>query len=82
MISKLTHALKNFIYGATTYDYVIDLMHKQFLHECLFQAVIFGDRYGIPTSNYYRLRLLPLLMKKFPLFDREILKEKDLLEKL
>jgi hypothetical protein len=82
MISKLTRALKSFIYGATTYDYVLDLMYKQFLHECLLQAAIFGDRYGLPISNYYKLKLLPFLVKKFPLFDREILREKDLLEKL
>jgi len=82
MISKLTHALKSFIYGATTYEYVLDLMHKQFLHECLFQTSIFGDRYGLPISNYYRLKLLPFMMKKFPLLDREIMREKDLLEKL
>jgi len=81
MVSKLTRALKSFIYGATTYEYVLDLLHEQFLHECLLQVSIFGDRYGLPVSNYYRLRLLPFMVKKFPLFDKEILREKDLLEK-
>lgn len=72
---------KDFIYGATVYDYTVELKHKMFQHECILAMVIFGDRYGFPITNYYRFRILPYWIRKLDLFDKEILKEKDLLEK-
>ncbi|MEM2197392.1 MAG: hypothetical protein QW290_09960 [Sulfolobales archaeon] len=82
MISRIINMVKGFIYGATTYDYVIELRSKEFQYECLLQAIVLGDRYGIPSSHYYRLKLLPYWVTKLKHFDREILREKDILEKI
>ncbi|MGB9727215.1 MAG: hypothetical protein ACPLZF_02295 [Nitrososphaeria archaeon] len=79
---RFKDAAKDFIFGMTTYDYTVELKHKMFQHECILEAVIFGDRYGFPTSNYYRLRLLPYWLKRLNQIDKEILREKDVLEKL
>jgi len=79
---KFRELVKDFVYGATTYDYTIELKHKMFQNECILEAVVFGDRYGFPTSNYYRLKLIPYWMKRLNQIDKEIFREKDILEKL
>jgi hypothetical protein len=53
-----------------------------FQHECILEAIVFGDRYGFPISNYYKLRLLPYWIERLTQFDKEILREKDILEKM
>jgi hypothetical protein len=81
-LKKFEKLIKDFVYGLTTYEYTIELTHKMFQNECILEAVVFGDRYGFLTSNYYRLKLLPYWMKKLNQIDKEILREKDILEKV
>ncbi|GEM_PF-1043212 len=79
---KFKKLIKDFVYGATTYEYALELEHKMFQHECILGAVVFGDRYGFFISNYYKLRLLPYWIERLTQFDKEILREKDILEKM
>ncbi len=58
-MNPLGSRLKNFLFGATTYEMVKSLEERKVLEEYLSTLITFGDMLGYPISFYYRLRLLP-----------------------
>jgi len=80
-LGRFKKIVRDFVYGATTYQYVLELKRKIFHHDCMLQIAVLGDRYGLPTSCYYKLKLLPYWVREIREMDKEILREKDILEK-
>ncbi|MEM2373837.1 MAG: hypothetical protein QXI11_05285 [Thermoproteota archaeon] len=79
-LKNFKRIIKDFVYGATTYQYVLELERKIFHNECILEIAVLGDRYGLPTSCYYKLKLLPYWITRLNEMDKEILREKDVLE--
>jgi hypothetical protein len=68
-----------FIYGATTFDWVRDMQRERGQVERLFVLITFGDLIGIPIlPPYYTLRLLPYVVPTLNRWKRSLLRERDL----
>ena len=68
-----------FLYGATTFEWVRDMRRKRGEIEQLFVLVTFGDIIGIPIlPPYYTLRLLPYIVPAINRWKRSLLRERDL----
>jgi hypothetical protein len=71
--------LGEMIYGATVYEMVRDLHKERGMIERLFILVIFGDLLGVPIlPPYYALRLLPYVVPNISVWQRSMLRERDL----
>lgn len=79
---KIKAAIKDFLFGATTYDMVRSLEEKMLYARYALMLVTIGDRLGYPISAYYRLRLLPYWMPYIQAWKHDLLREKDITEKL
>lgn len=74
--------MKNFLFGATTYDMVKSLEERKVLEEYLLMLATLGDMFGYPISSFYRLRLLPFWFPRLEKWMRFMLSKKDIIEKL
>ncbi|NIV34427.1 MAG: hypothetical protein GWN58_34700 [Anaerolineae bacterium] len=75
---RTAHAAREFIYGATTYDWVRDLRRQRGEVERLFVLITFGDIIGLPIlPPYYTLRLLPYVVPAINRWKRGLLRERD-----
>jgi len=81
-IRKLKSAIKNFIIGATVYDLLQTVRKRREYIEYLFMMTIFGDLLGYPVSSYYKLRFLPIYFSKLDLWKKNLLRERDITEKV
>ncbi len=81
MPGRLWRALKDILYGMTTYEMVRDLNKTRARLEHLFVLVTMGDLVGIPIlPPYYALRLLPYVLPSITGLRRSLLRERDLTE--
>ena len=81
MPGRFLHALKDILYGMTTYEMVRDLNKTRARLEHLFVLVTMGDLVGIPIlPPYYALRLLPYVLPSITGLRRSLLRERDLTE--
>ena len=72
-------ALREFIYGMTTYEFVQQAREMHASMERLFLVGVFGDMLGVPIlQSYYGLRLLPWVVPEIEAWKREVLRERDL----
>ncbi len=79
--AKLRQASKfagEFIYGATTYEWVNDTRRQRGEVERLFALITFGDILGVPIlPPFYTLRLLPYIVPSIERWKRSMLRERD-----
>ena len=81
MPGRFWRALKDILYGMTTYEMVRDLNKTRARLEHLFVLVTMGDLVGIPIlPPYYALRLLPYVLPSITGLRRGLLRERDLTE--
>ena len=74
-------ALKDILYGMTTYEMVRDLNKARARLEHLFVLITMGDLVGIPIlPPYYALRLLPYVLPSLTGLRHSLLRERDLTE--
>jgi hypothetical protein len=72
------HVACEFLYGATTFNWVCDLRRERGEVERLFVLITFGDIVGIPIlPPYYTLRLLPYVVPTINRWKRSLLRERD-----
>lgn len=77
-IRRVRKALGEFIYGATTFEWVRDLRRGRGELEHLFVLITFGDLVGLPIlPPYYTLRLLPFVVPAINRWKRSLLRERD-----
>ena len=77
-LRRTAHAAVEFIYGATTFDWVRDLRRERGEVERLFVLITFGDIIGLPIlPPYYTLRLLPYIVPTINRWKRSLLRERD-----
>ena len=77
-IRQARSALGEFLYGATTFDWVRDLRRGRGELEHLFVLITFGDLVGLPIlPPYYTLRLLPFVVPAINQWKRSLLRERD-----
>ena len=79
---KIRHAVtavREFLYGVTTFEWVRDMERKRGEVERLFVLITFGDIVGVPIlPPYYTLRLLPYIIPTINRWKRSLLRERDL----
>ncbi|MBU0511467.1 MAG: hypothetical protein KJ638_07180 [Chloroflexi bacterium] len=78
---KLRQASKfagEFVYGATTFEWVNGMNRERGHVERLFVLITFGDLLGVPIlPPYYTLRLLPFVVPVIERWKRSMLRERD-----
>ena len=78
-IHHTVQAIREFLYGATTFEWVRDMQRKRGEVERLFVLIAFGDIVGVPIlPPYYTLRLLPYIIPTINRWKRSLLRERDL----
>ncbi len=77
-IKQAMNALREFMYGASTYEWVTEMRRERGQVERLFVLITFGDLLGIPIlPPYYTLRLLPYIVPLIEGWKRSMLRERD-----
>ena len=77
-LRQVAHAVRDILYGMTTYDWARDLRRERGEVERLFVLVTFGDLVGLPIlPPYYTLRLLPYVVPVINRWKRSLLRERD-----
>jgi len=72
-------ALREFVYGMTTYEFVQQAREMRHSMERLFLVGVFGDMLGVPIlPSYYGLRLLPWVVPEIQHWKRDMLRERGL----
>ena len=72
------YAVREILYGMTTFDWVRDMQRERGEVERLFVLVTFGDLVGLPIlPPYYTLRLLPYIVPTINRWRRGLLRERD-----
>ena len=78
-LRKCGRALRDILYGMTTYEMVRDLRKVRARLEHLFVLITMGDLLGIPIlPPYYSLRLLPYVVPCIEGWRCCLLRERDL----
>ena len=78
-IRQAVRAVREFLYGVTTFEWVRDMQRKRGEIERLFVLITFGDIVGVPIlPPYYTLRLLPYIVPTINRWKRSLLRERDL----
>lgn len=71
-------AIREFLYGATVFEWVRDVRRERGEVEQLFVLITFGDLVGLPIlPPYYTLRLLPYVVPTINRWRRSLLRERD-----
>jgi hypothetical protein len=77
-VHRAATAVREFLYGVTTFDWVRDLRRERGEVERLFVLITFGDLIGLPIlPPYYTLRLLPYIVPTINRWKRSLLRERD-----
>ena len=72
-------ALREFLYGMTSYEFEQHAVEVRASMETLFMLVTFGDMIGVPVMPpYYGMRLLPFLVPQVSSWKRRVLREREL----
>jgi len=70
-------ALREFLYGMGSYEFVRHAMEERAARESLFMVVTLGDVVGVPVMPpYYALRLLPYCVGDVAAWKRRALRER------
>jgi hypothetical protein len=78
-LRKCGRALRDILYGMTTYEMARDLGKERARLEHLFVMITMGDLLGIPIlPPYYSLRLLPYVLPRIEGWRCCLLRERDL----
>lgn len=71
-------AVREILYGMSTYEWVRGLQRERGEVERLFILVTFGDLLGLPIlPPYYTMRLLPYIVPVIHRWRRSLLRERD-----
>lgn len=74
-----SQALREFIYGMTTYEFVQQALEMRGSLQRLFLVGVFGDMLGVPVlPSYYGLRLLPFVVPELEGWKRSLMRERQL----
>ena len=72
-------ALREFLYGMTSYEFEQHALDLRRSMETLFMLVTFGDMLGVPVlPPYYGLRLLPYVVPQIAGWKRRLVREREL----
>ncbi len=72
-------ALREFLYGMTSYEFDRHALELRASMETLFMLVTFGDMIGVPIlPPFYGLRLLPHVVPQVSSWKRRVLREREL----
>lgn len=72
------HALREFIYGMTGFEFEQHAIEMRATMESLFMAVTFGDMLGLPIiPPYYSLRMLPFVVPSIATWKRRVSRERE-----
>ena len=72
------NALRDFIYGMSSYEFERHAVEMRASLETLFMALTLGDLIGLPViPPYYSLRLLPYVVPNITTWKRRILRERE-----
>jgi hypothetical protein len=75
---RAIRAVREFLYGMTTFEWVRDVRRARGEVERLFVLITFGDIVGLPIlPPYYTLRLLPYIIPTINRWKRGLLRERD-----
>jgi hypothetical protein len=78
-IAGWRRAVREFLYGMTTYEFVQQTLEMRASMERLFLLGVFGDMLGVPVlPPYYGLRLLPWVVPHIEAWKRQVLREREL----
>jgi hypothetical protein len=78
-LRRCGRALRDILYGMTTYEMARDLHKERARLEHLFVLITMGDLLGIPIlPPYYALRLLPYVVPRIEGWRCSLLRERDL----
>ncbi len=79
--AAFAEALRQFLYGATGYEFERQAARLRGDLENLFLFMIVGDTIGVPIlPPYYALRLVPYVVETLPYWKRRVLRERHPLE--
>lgn len=71
-------AMREMVYGMTTYEWAQSAQRERAEVESLFVLVSYGDLVGLPIlPPYYTLRLLPYVIPALHRWKRNLLRERD-----
>lgn len=71
--------MREFIYGATGYEFAQQALEIRASLEKLFMLGVFGDMLGVPVlPPYYGLRLLPWVVPQIETWKCSLLREREL----
>ena len=77
-IRHTVQAVRELLYGMTTYDWARDMRRQRGEVERLFVLITFGDIVGLPIlPPYYTMRLLPYIVPTINRWKRSLLRERD-----
>ena len=76
---RFREALREFVYGMGSYEFVRHAIEERAARESLFMAITLGDLVGLPVMPpYYALRLLPYAVGDIEAWKRRALRERAL----
>ena len=79
--SNFWQAVRDFIYGFTSYEFEQHAVEMRSSMETLFMAITFGDMLGLPIiPPYYSLRVLPYVVPNVKTWKRRVLREREIFE--
>jgi hypothetical protein len=82
-LSRTCKTLKEVFYGMTAYELDLELRKEKGNLNNLLMLMVFGDFVGLPSfPPYYSMRLLPYIIPQIDTWKRNILREKDLTDKV
>lgn len=82
-LSELKKAISDFLFGLFLLEFYSQVQSRRKELILVLEFLIFGDMVGAPLfSNYYTLRLLPYFIGRIYDFKRDVLREKDIFEKI
>jgi hypothetical protein len=77
MTVSFRRALREFVYGMGSYEFVRHALEERAARENLFMLVTLGDIVGVPVMPpYYALRLLPYAVPDLTAWKRRALRER------
>jgi len=80
--AKIKTIVRDIVVGGTTYETLLKLAQQRYHDECALRLVTIGDMLGCPVSSYYRLKLLAFWMIYIPAWKKEMIREKDIFDKM
>ncbi len=76
--SGFLSALREFLYGLSSYEFERHAVEMRASLETLFMALTLGDMVGLPIiPPYYSLRLLPYVVPTVEAWKRRVLRERE-----